>query len=158
MTKLGLYKNGLILGLILENPGAPGWLSWLSVQLWVRSRSHNSRVKAHIGLCANSLEPGAHFRFCVFLSLCPYPTCALSLSLSQKWLNIKKRKKERKSMHTVYHINILKEKNRVIFPIHAEMVFEGHLASSVGRVYDSWSLGCKLKSHVGCRDYLKIKS
>ena len=37
-----------------------------------------------IGLCADSSEPGARFGFCVSLSLCPSPTHALSLSLSQK--------------------------------------------------------------------------
>ena len=36
----------------------------------------------HVGLCADSSEPGAHFGFCVSLSLCPSPTHALSLSLS----------------------------------------------------------------------------
>ena len=37
-----------------------------------------------VGLCADSSEPGACFRFCVSLSLCPSPVHALSLSLSQK--------------------------------------------------------------------------
>ena len=41
-----------------------------------------------VGLCADSLEPGACFRFCVSLSLCPSPAHALSLSLSK--INIKK--------------------------------------------------------------------
>ena len=34
--------------------------------------------------CADSSEPGACFRFCVSLSLCPSPTHALSLSLKNK--------------------------------------------------------------------------
>ena len=34
-------------------------------------------------LCADSLEPGARFGFCVSLSLCPSPAHALSLSLSK---------------------------------------------------------------------------
>ena len=37
-----------------------------------------------IGLCAHSSEPGACFGFCIPLSLCPFPACALSLSLSLK--------------------------------------------------------------------------
>ena len=37
-----------------------------------------------IRLCADSSEPGACFVVCVSLSLCPSPTRALSLSLSQK--------------------------------------------------------------------------
>ena len=36
-----------------------------------------------VGLCANSSEPGAYFGFCVFLSLCPSPIHALSLSLKK---------------------------------------------------------------------------
>ena len=38
----------------------------------------------HIGLCAESSEPGACFRSCVSLSLCPSLALSLSLSLSQK--------------------------------------------------------------------------
>ena len=39
----------------------------------------------HVGLCADSSEPGARFGFCVCvcLSLCPSPAHALSLSLSK---------------------------------------------------------------------------
>ena len=42
--------------------------------------------KSRVGLCADSSEPGACFRFCVSPSLCPSPAHALSLclSLSQK--------------------------------------------------------------------------
>ena len=38
----------------------------------------------HVGLCADSSEPGACFRFCVSLSLCPSPAHALSLTLKNK--------------------------------------------------------------------------
>ena len=41
-----------------------------------------------VRLCADSSEPGACFRFCVSLSLCPSPVHALSLSVSK--INIKK--------------------------------------------------------------------
>ena len=37
----------------------------------------------HIGLCADSLEPGTCFGFCASLSLCPSPAHALSLSVSK---------------------------------------------------------------------------
>ena len=37
-----------------------------------------------IGLCADSPESEACFRFCVSLSLCPSPTHALSLSFKNK--------------------------------------------------------------------------
>ena len=43
----------------------------------------SARVKPHVGLCADSSEAGACFRFCVSLSLCPSPDHALSLSLSK---------------------------------------------------------------------------
>ena len=37
-----------------------------------------------VGLCADSSELGACFRFCVSLSLCPSPVHALSLSVSKR--------------------------------------------------------------------------
>ena len=40
--------------------------------------------KPCVGLCADSSEPGACFRFCDSLTLCPSPAHALSLSVSQK--------------------------------------------------------------------------
>ena len=49
--------------------------------------SHDLSVREfepRAGLCADSSEPGACFRFCAFLSLHPYPVHALSLSLSLK--------------------------------------------------------------------------
>ena len=42
-----------------------------------------------VGLCADSLEPDACFRFCLPLSLCPSLACVLSLSLSLSKINIK---------------------------------------------------------------------
>ena len=38
----------------------------------------------HVGLCADSMEPGTCFRFCVSLSLCSSPAHAVSLSLKNK--------------------------------------------------------------------------
>ena len=43
-----------------------------------------------VGLWADSSEPGAHFGFCVSLSLCPSPAHALSLSLKNKSTFFKK--------------------------------------------------------------------
>ena len=45
-----------------------------------------------VGLCADNSEPGACFRFCVSLSLCPSPACAVSPCLSK--INIKKNLKD----------------------------------------------------------------
>ena len=44
----------------------------------------------HVGLRPDRSEPGACFGFCVSLSLGPSPAYALSLSDSQKQINVKK--------------------------------------------------------------------
>ena len=65
-----------------SNSGAPGWLRRLSLghDLVVRG------FEAHVGVCADSSEPGACFGFCVSFStsLCPCPSHALFLSLKNK--------------------------------------------------------------------------
>ena len=63
--------------------GVPGWLSWLSVQLQLRSWSHDSWVQApHQALCWH-LKAWSLLRIlCLCLSL-PLP-CSCSVSLSQK--------------------------------------------------------------------------
>ena len=63
----------------LKNRGVPRWLSWLSVQLWLRSWSHGSWVRAvRRALCwqlgAWSLLP----ILCFPLFLCPSPMHTLS--------------------------------------------------------------------------------
>ena len=40
-------------------------------------------VEPRVGLYADSSEHGAYFGFCVSLSLCSFPACALSLSVSK---------------------------------------------------------------------------
>ena len=84
--------------------GAPEWLSpWASDS----SPGHDLMVrgfKPHVGLCADSSEPGACFRFCVSLPLYPYPTCVMlclspSLSLSKR--NIKKFKKNQNNTQNI---------------------------------------------------------
>ena len=52
----------------------PGWLSWLSVWLRLRSWSHNSWVRAPRRALCWQLRAWARFRFCVSLFLCPSPT------------------------------------------------------------------------------------
>ena len=47
-----------------------------------------------VRLCADGSEPGACFRLCVSLSLCPSPVHALSLSvpkINKRWKKIKKK-------------------------------------------------------------------
>ena len=61
--------------------GVPGWHSRLSVRL---QPGHNLVVREfepRVRLWADGSEPGACFRFCVSLSLCPSPVHALSLSV-----------------------------------------------------------------------------
>ena len=65
--------------------GAPGWLSWLSVQLWISAQVMISRFMSSSPASGSVLnacsEPGSCFGCCVSLSLCPSPACTLSLSL-----------------------------------------------------------------------------
>ena len=63
--------------------GAPGWHSRLSVRLQPGHDLAVCEFEPRIGLWADGSEPGACFRFCVSLSLCPSPFM-LCLSLSQK--------------------------------------------------------------------------
>ena len=59
--------------------GSVGWASNFS-------SSHDLSVcefEPHGWLCADSSGPGACFRFCVSLSLCPFPFCALFPFLSK---------------------------------------------------------------------------
>ena len=85
-------RNSLSSKAVIQNRrrGAPGWLSRLGVWLRLRSWSHSCGFEPHVGLCADSSEPGGCFRFCVSLSLCPSPVHVLSLSVSK----INKRKKK----------------------------------------------------------------
>ena len=79
---------------VLSVLGAPGWLSRLSVPLQLRSRCCGLWVRApRRALCCSS-EPEACFGFCVPLSLCSFPTHALSVSLKYKHSkkNLKKNK------------------------------------------------------------------
>ena len=60
-----------------------GSISWVSDF----GSGHDLRVlgfESHIRVCADSLEPGNCFGFCVSLSLYPSATHTLSLSVSQK--------------------------------------------------------------------------
>ena len=65
------------------DPGAPGWRSRLSVRLQPGHDLAVREFKPRVGLWADGSEPGACFRFCVSLSLCPSPVHALSLSVSK---------------------------------------------------------------------------
>ena len=61
--------------------GAPGWCSGLSVRLQPGHDLAVREFEPRFGLWADGSEPGACFRFCVSLSLCPSPVHALSLSV-----------------------------------------------------------------------------
>ena len=63
------------------------WGAWVA-QLVKRPTSAQvmiSHFEPRIRLCADSSEPGACFRFCVSLALCPSPARTLSLSKINKW-------------------------------------------------------------------------
>ena len=63
--------------------GAPGWRSGLSVRLQPGHDLAVREFEPRVRLWADGSEPGACFRFCVSLSLCPSPVHALSLSVSK---------------------------------------------------------------------------
>ena len=84
ISSSSFIKNVFPLGCL---GGSVGWASGFG-------SGHDLTVRGfepHVGLCADSSEPGACFRFCVSLSLCPSPAHALSLSEINK--NIKKKKR-----------------------------------------------------------------
>ena len=60
--------------------GAPGWRSRLSGRLQPGHDLAVREFEPRVGLWADGSEPGACFRFCVSLSICPSPVHALSLS------------------------------------------------------------------------------
>ena len=65
----------------LKKYGAPGWRSRLSIRLQPGHDLAVREFEPRVGLWADGSEPGACFRFCVSLSLCPSPVHALSLSV-----------------------------------------------------------------------------
>ena len=73
-----------------------------SVQVMISRSMSSSPVcefEPHMRLCADSLEPGGCFGFCVSLSLCPSPAYAHSGSRSlSKISNIKKKMKGKLNM------------------------------------------------------------
>ena len=63
--------------------GAPGWLSWLSVQRRLGSSSRNLISSLTLGALLSPWSLLQLFRYSVpLLCLCPSPTCSLFLSLS----------------------------------------------------------------------------
>ena len=74
---VGLYMKGTLRGAW----GAQSIKRPISAQVTI---STVCGFEPHVGLCADSSEPGAYFTFCVSLSLYPSPTHAPSVSLSQK--------------------------------------------------------------------------
>ena len=74
--------------------GAPGWRSRLSVRLQLGHDLAVREFEPRMGLWADGSEPGAYFRFCVSLSLCPSPVHALSLSVP-KIINVEKKIKKK---------------------------------------------------------------
>ena len=82
--KLGFYSPFKIVFL-----GAPGWCSRLSVRLQPGHDLAVREFEPRVRLRADGSEPGACFRFCVSLSLCPSPVHALSLSVPK--INVEKK-------------------------------------------------------------------
>ena len=82
-----------------ESAGAPGWLCRLSVRLWFRSWSRRWWVQApRRALCWQLRAWSLLWNLCSPLSrsLSAPPLLILCLSVSQKWINVKKTIKIRK--------------------------------------------------------------
>ena len=62
------------------------WGTW--VAQWVKHLASAQVTvcgfKPHVGLCADSPDPGAYFGFCVSLSLCPSPALTVTVSFKNK--------------------------------------------------------------------------
>ena len=71
--------------------GAPGWRSRVSVRLQPGHDLAVREFKPRVRLWADGSEPGACFRFCVSLFLCPSPIHALSLSVPKINKNVEKK-------------------------------------------------------------------
>ena len=67
--------------------GVPGWLGWLSVDFGLGHDLVVCGLESHVGLCADSSEPGASFGFCVSVSLSVPPLLILGRALSLSKIN-----------------------------------------------------------------------
>ena len=89
---------------VMNRNGGRGWRLGGSVREASDFLSgHNLTVREfvpRVGLCADSLEPGACLGFCMSLSLCPTPACTLSLSLK----NEQRLKKLKKIMYIILNV------------------------------------------------------
>ena len=92
-------------GFNVKNVSARGAWVAQSVKRLTLGSGHDlavSEFESRVGVCADSSEPGACFRFCVSLSLCPSPARALSLSkmsITAKWLATAKMIHSAKMIH-----------------------------------------------------------
>ena len=89
------YIDWFAHGLKEQILGAPGWHSRLSVRLQPGHDLAVCELEPRVRLWADGSEPGACFRFCVSLSLCPSPVHALSLSvpkINKRWKKKLKKK------------------------------------------------------------------
>ena len=66
------------------------WGAWVAQSVKRPTSAQVREFESCIGLCADSSEPGACFRFCVSLSLTLPRSCSVSVSK----INVKKKKKE----------------------------------------------------------------
>ena len=98
---LKLYLRTILLSGHLG--GSVGWASDFG-------SGHDLAVREfepHVGLSADSSEPGPCFRFCVPLSLRPTPDCAPSLCLSKMNEHQKKKNKNRTILLSSKSLNLI---------------------------------------------------
>ena len=132
--------------------GAPGWHSRLSVRLQPGHDLAVREFEPRVRLWADGSEPGASFRFCVSLSLCPSPVHALSLSvpkINKRWknkksLNLKSKQTKQTSLICPFNFSLLLcfsfgKRMSLLVPVHLNLLQSSSVSTTPMKLLKSWS-------------------